>query len=222
MKFTIHIFRYFLSYLLSSSKTQIVASFYYNSIFTKLVYFSYNLSHKLRSPLGENLSAQNNVITFVSMKEETRQREREKERRVEIRPEKSSSEYIRRPSVVDNPTWPDSGVVALDHAEDEDGNEREREERNRDQELGPRVDDQGWIDPWPSYRVLQLTRCQLSFSLLLSYSSVLGSLPRSPGIYILSWSKSYIGRSFVDSLHYNRDDDGNDNDSLPPTVPGRP
>lgn len=62
--------------------------------------------------------------------------------------------------------------------------EIEREERNRDQELGPRVDDQGWIDPWPSYRVLQLTRCQLSFSLLLSYSSVLGSLPRSLLEYI--------------------------------------
>lgn len=159
------------------------------------------------------------MIAFVSRLEKNKlEREREKERCIEIRPEKSSSKYIRRPSIVDNPTRPDSGVVALDRAWrwgwrwEETGEE----------------EDQGWTTKGGLIRghrigcsnLLVVTAIFLSH--LFPSSSVLGPLLRSSGIYILFWSESYIGRSFVDSLHYDQDDNGNDNDSPPPTVPGRP
>ncbi|TGZ50895.1 hypothetical protein DBV15_11363 [Temnothorax longispinosus] len=106
------------------------------------------------------------------------EKERKKGACIEIRPEKSSSEYIRRPSI----PWT--------AREDEDGDEKRGEKKR--------------------------TKGGLIRGHRIGYSNLLVS----PGIYILFWSESYIGRSFFDSLHYDQDDNGNDNDSLPPTVPG--
>lgn len=148
----------------------------------------------------------------------------------EVRPEKSSSEYIRRPcaeSIIRRGRTSGLQPWTVGRGWQSDGEER------RETKLGLRVDDQGWIDPRPSYRVFRLARCLQDSALLLPFLSLCfsfsTSLSLSPlslvffhsrvspavfcGIYFVLLVESYIGRSFVHPLHYDRDDDGcNDND----------